>query len=244
MANINRDHKLTERNEQVRLSKDNLRRYSQNDWKRTPEVEDGKHFIEAFQIIKNVPPGDFLDVGCATSPLGRRLISLGWKCHGLEIAETAAIAKQAGIKVHSCDLADNWPVPEKFFDVVFAGEVIEHFLDTYSFVENVYACLKPGGMAIFSTPNLVSFENRLRALFGFHPRFMDFFLGPTSIGHCRYFTPQKFRTLLDRSSFCNIVVKSINPVLLTKKREWRLPIFFNKLGLGTTLFATAQKTGQ
>lgn len=75
-----------------------------------------------------------------------------------------------------------------FFDLVFAGEVIEHLVDTGHFLSEVNRVLRTGGTFIITTPNLVSLENRIRALFGKYPKWMDYDLN--GIGHIRAYTPK------------------------------------------------------
>ncbi|MEQ3629165.1 MAG: class I SAM-dependent methyltransferase [Hyphomonas sp.] len=44
-------------------------------------------------------------------------------------------------------------MPDESADVVFAGECIEHIEDTFAFLSEISRILKPGGRAIFTTPN-------------------------------------------------------------------------------------------
>jgi 2-polyprenyl-3-methyl-5-hydroxy-6-metoxy-1,4-benzoquinol methylase len=54
---------------------------------------------------------------------------------------------------HDCnqdfDFAD-----ESSFDVVFAGEIIEHIYDDRRFLEQIHRVLRPGGVVALTTPNL------------------------------------------------------------------------------------------
>lgn len=62
------------------------------------------------------------------------------------------------------------PMPDNTYDIVIAGEVVEHLFDTDKFAIEIYRILKPGGTLIISTPNLSSWYNRLRLLRGKAPR--------------------------------------------------------------------------
>ena len=126
------------------------------------------------------------------------------------------------------------------FDVIFLGEVLEHFLDTDFILKECRDALKPRGVALITAPNLTSFENRLRAVLGYHPRFMDFRTGPNSICHCRYYTLSKLTSQLQGNSFDILRSYTINASLLTRTREIRLPKFLNRLGFGTTIFVVAK----
>lgn len=69
------------------------------------------------------------------------------------------------------------PLPSGSVDIFFAGEVIEHIEDSEAFVGEVCRTLKPGGMAIFTTPNeqpLLYKQHDLRWTMGFeHVALMD-----------------------------------------------------------------------
>ncbi len=71
---------------------------------------------------------------------------------------------------HDCnedfDFAD-----EASFDVVFAGEVIEHIYDDRRFLKQIHRILSPGGVAALTTPNLFFVVNRLLFPFGRMPYF-------------------------------------------------------------------------
>lgn len=60
------------------------------------------------------------------------------------------------------------PYETNGFDIVTATEIIEHLEDFRSVLREVYRVLKPGGICILSTPNILNINSRLRYLwFGF-----------------------------------------------------------------------------
>ena len=71
---------------------------------------------------------------------------------------------------HDCnqdfDFAD-----ESSFDVVFAGEIIEHIYDDRRFLEQIHRVLRPGGVVALTTPNLFFLVNRIVMPFGKMPYF-------------------------------------------------------------------------
>ena len=224
-------------------STQNKKRYSRGEWLIPNEPRDSWHTSRALGMAEKLTPGTFLDVGCATSPLGRHLHKTHWEAHGIEISEAGKVAAEGGVLIHSFDLAHDWELPENYFDFIFAGEVIEHVLDTRRFANNLYRVAKPGSAVAITTPNLTSLENRLRSVIGVHARFMDFGFADEQIGHCRYFTLKKLYELLEKTGFCNIRVETGNAglSLTIRGKELQLPRFLNLLNLGTTLFAVASK---
>ncbi|GAA3896125.1 hypothetical protein GCM10022276_13910 [Sphingomonas limnosediminicola] len=82
---------------------------------------------------------------------------------GFDIAE-AALAKSAEVSANDpaltgktvdyyVSLGYSMQLPDDFVDVFFCGECIEHVEDSSAFLAEVYRVLKPGGLAIFTTPN-------------------------------------------------------------------------------------------
>ncbi len=57
------------------------------------------------------------------------------------------------------------------FDVVFAGEVIEHNYDDAGFLREIHKILAPGGVLALTTPNLFFLANRIVMPFGRMPYF-------------------------------------------------------------------------
>ena len=64
-------------------------------------------------------------------------------------------------------------IENESFDIIFAGEVIEHLFDTQLFLSECYRCLKSGGILIITTPNLARIHDRIKFLFGYSPRQID-----------------------------------------------------------------------
>ncbi len=114
-----------------------------------------------------------LDVGCGdgsfTTVLGSRLGAV--KLYGVELgAEAAAAAERSGLRMVQADLA--WgalPFADGAFDFVFAGEIIEHLIDTDGFCREMRRLLSPGGTLVVTTPNIAAWYNRVQLLLGFQP---------------------------------------------------------------------------
>jgi SAM-dependent methyltransferase len=66
----------------------------------------------------------------------------------------------------SCDRCDfNLPFPYEngFFDAVCSVEVVEHLENYFQFSRELYRILKPGGVAVITTPNILNLNSRLKA---------------------------------------------------------------------------------
>jgi SAM-dependent methyltransferase len=82
---------------------------------------------------------------------------------------TDELMKLPGQKVDIANLNEEpLPYPDATFDVVTATEVIEHLEDFRRVVREIFRVLKPGGVCVLSTPNILNLNSRLRYLwFGF-----------------------------------------------------------------------------
>ncbi|UCH88893.1 MAG: class I SAM-dependent methyltransferase [Thermoplasmata archaeon] len=99
--------------------------------------------------------------------------------------------KERGYKVKYADV-ETMDLGRKF-DVVVAGELIEHLNNPGLFLERVNSHLKPNGIVILTTPNAFSLQTYLRVLLG-----MDKMI---NLDHVNYYHPQTLTELLKRYNF-------------------------------------------
>jgi SAM-dependent methyltransferase len=138
----------------------------------------------------------------------------GVELHGIEIDETEIEHARA----HGHDplrhyvnvfdghrLTATLPFDDEFADIVLAGEIIEHIVDTDAFVAEIRRILRPGGATVLSTPNILWFKHRLRLLGGRYPDALDYRTRyGDDFGHVRAFTPSVMRTLLEDGGFVDV----------------------------------------
>ena len=115
-------------------------------------------------VVKN---RKVLDMGCRDGILTRHFIDQN-EVTGLDIDKLAleACKKNLNIETIWADFSLQIPLPTSSFDVVIAGEVIEHLPYPEITVSEVSRILKPGGLFIGSVPNSYHLKNRLRVLKG------------------------------------------------------------------------------
>src|SRR3954470_11173820 len=96
------------------------------------------------------PGAALLDVGCGGGLLAPHLPS-GYRHVGVDVSATAlAIASAYGVEGVLADAAA-LPFRDGFFDVVVAGEVLEHVPDLDAVVAEATRVLKPGGLFLCDT---------------------------------------------------------------------------------------------
>jgi len=69
-----------------------------------------------------------------------------------------------GIRCDPINADGSLPYPDGAFDVACSLEVIEHIKDQFAFTRELYRVVKPGGVAIVSTPNVLNLNSRMRYL--------------------------------------------------------------------------------
>jgi ubiquinone/menaquinone biosynthesis C-methylase UbiE len=146
--------------------------------------------------------GPLLDVAAGSGIVAEALQARGWVVSALEIADQQVEQIRArGIRtVVKHDLASGpLPFEDGSFRGVFAGEIIEHLVDTAGFLGEIARVLMPGGVVLITTPNLASLENRMRLLLGIYPKWVDYQL--SGEGHVRGYTLPVLRRQLRAGGF-------------------------------------------
>jgi ubiquinone/menaquinone biosynthesis C-methylase UbiE len=77
--------------------------------------------------------------------------------------------KNYGFHTKTFNVEEKFPYKDNEFDYIIANQIIEHLYFTDKFMEQINRILKPGGLLILSTTNLVAIHSRLMMLFGFMP---------------------------------------------------------------------------
>jgi SAM-dependent methyltransferase len=158
--------------------------------RRTREfVYAGEERVSLFRDYVGGPNRRVLDLGCRYGALTRAYAE-GNQVTGVDVdREALAEAAKLGIETRWADVDEPLPFEDASFDVVVAGELLEHVRDPAGLVAEARRLLRPGGRFVASVPNAFRLKNRLRFLLGRKPE--D---DPT---HLHMFSPSDVRTLLD-----------------------------------------------
>ena len=126
-------------------------------------------------LLDTIPVGSkILDLGCVQHSVKNasnddwvhgKLYDIGDKVIGLDYQKEAVEQlRDRGYNVISGD-AENLDLDERF-DVIIAGELIEHLSNVGRFLDGVREHLRPDGELILTTPNPWAFHRFKQALFG------------------------------------------------------------------------------
>lgn len=120
---------------------------------------------EAFAVL-----APYLSQGCRTVDLGA-----GSGAFTKRLADAGAVVEAVDLDPSDWSLPDvpllvqdlnepEWNLPEGRYDLAVAIEVVEHLENPSGFLRRVRRLLKPGGMLLITTPNVVSVASRRRFL--------------------------------------------------------------------------------
>jgi SAM-dependent methyltransferase len=129
----------------------------------------GTERVELFARFVGGPGRRVLDLGCRDGALTRAYLN-GNEVVGVDAdREALAEAAKLGIETRWADLDEPLPFADASFDVVVAGELLEHLRDPHRLVAEAGRVLRPGGTFVASVPNAYRLKNRLRFLIGRKP---------------------------------------------------------------------------
>jgi len=148
-----------------------------------------------------------LDVGCGEGQLTAAAAQAGHAVIGVDVAEEPlrrARERHGDLDVRLVEPDGEWPLADASFDAVWAGETIEHVLDTAGWLSEVRRVLRSGGSLLLSTPA----NGRLAMLASaLSSRRMEERFDPRS-DRLRFYTPRTLARLLDDFGFERIEVRT------------------------------------
>ena len=170
---------------------------SQYPWK---EIPGSSHDVLLTRIRALGSGLAVLDVGFGAGHLARRIRPLCRYLAGIELDPEAAREGSAYFDEPLVEdvvrgLAGPWREP---FDVIVAGDVLEHLPEPERALELFRPILKPEGTLLVSLPNVANATVRLGLLAG---RFTPTDRGILDRTHLRFFTRKTGRALLSRNGF-------------------------------------------
>ncbi len=157
-------------------------------------------------------PCSLLDIGCGRGFLLTQLADAGLTgLTGMDVYDDVASDR---FDYARGDVTTRLPFTDASFEWVVAGEIIEHVPDPDHFLREVRRVLVPGGTLVVSTPNMVSWANRVLVPLGVQPlgtetssevalgrRHRVLGQGNQVQGHLKVFTFRALTEILERYGF-------------------------------------------
>ncbi len=138
------------------------------------------------------------------------------------------------------------PVEDETFDFVVCGEVIEHMeQDPMFMMAEINRVLKPGGVLLLTTPNIVSARGLARAFLGYEPYFyMQYRKNGTTDRHNYEYSIHSLSQLMKASGFSGSIWTEDN---FTEQSILDVE-FLQKIGhplthIGDNIFSVGKKIG-
>jgi 2-polyprenyl-3-methyl-5-hydroxy-6-metoxy-1,4-benzoquinol methylase len=121
-----------------------------------PGLEPSDFALRSDFVRENVAAGErVLDLGCGEGRFAAELARAGAAVVGVDVAEEPlqrARERHPELDLRLIDGEGGWELADAIFDVVWAGEVIEHVADTAAWLSEVRRVLRSGGRLLLSTP--------------------------------------------------------------------------------------------
>jgi SAM-dependent methyltransferase len=164
-----------------------------------------QRLLLSHQLICEMAPQNMLDVGCGDGTL-LSLVGDRVDRFGIDIVQQAPVYA-GSVHFMQGDVSTGLPFSNATFDVVHSSELIEHLLDTESFLRECLRVLRPGGRLVVSTPNLHYWKNVIEWLKGNQFFFVDYRAGQE--GHVRHFCAKTLSALARDVGFQKISIRTI-----------------------------------
>lgn len=172
---------------EVSVESENRKIYFQGQEKAALEMDDNRHKkLKEWMGKYSLPhEGRVLDIGCWNGDF-LRLLPEAWRKTGLDLSHHPNLPGE--VRFVESAATGTLPFREAAFDLVFAGEIIEHLLHTSNFLQECQRVLRPGGLLMLTTPNLGCWLNLRQWWRLDQPLYVD--CDADGCGHVRYLAPR------------------------------------------------------
>lgn len=177
--------------------------FGTQEWIATPDEYDfkegdGSSHAVMLEMLSSLPPSRILDVGCSGGLFAEQARAAGHEVTGIDYAEIRGVRDRID-RFFVADLEKGIPAEVgSNFDVVVAGDIIEHLSKPTEVLRQIQSVLRPGGQVLLSVPNFGHWYPRVRVatgLFGYDRR------GILDNTHLRFFTRSTLRRTVRQAGF-------------------------------------------
>lgn len=173
-----------------------------------------KYRIDELKYVLD-PTKKLLDVGCASGAFLHSVKSHVLECVGMEfnLDNARFVEEVLGIKVYTKRIEDI-DLPQEFFDIATAFQVLEHVDDPTSFLKGIHKLLKPGGTICIEVPNI---QDVLLSVYEIE-EYSDFWFREP---HVFNYSPQTLTMMLEKTGFAG-KTKTIQSYNFINHMNWIL----------------------
>ncbi|HXR14194.1 MAG TPA: bifunctional glycosyltransferase/class I SAM-dependent methyltransferase [Solirubrobacteraceae bacterium] len=163
---------------------------------------DSSHAV-ILRWLEQLPPGKVLDLGCSGGLLAERARALGHRVVGVDVLELPEARGRVDQFIRAdLDRGLSEEVEQAGpYDIVLAGDVLEHVREPGLVLEHARRVLVPRGTLIASVPNFGHWYVRTRAVLGIFDYDQRGLLDRT---HVRFFTRRSIERELARAGFTTV----------------------------------------
>lgn len=178
-------------------------------WESVPPGAEPERFaLRRDWLLERVRPGQrVLDLGCGEGLFTAALQAHGAHAVGIDVVQEPlrrGRARDAGLDLRLAALDAPLALDDGSFDVVWAGELVEHLVDVVGWLSEVRRVLPSGGRLLLTTPDHPS---RLVRALADDPEAFDAHFDPRA-DHLRFFTQRTLATLMDDLNFTPATIAS------------------------------------
>jgi SAM-dependent methyltransferase len=105
-----------------------------------------------------------LDAPCGDGEVSIGLAKLGFEVSAVDMVDELLPEARTALdgRFRLADMTRPLPWPDASFDLIACIEGIEHLEDAFAFLREMHRLLKPGGILLVTTPNVISLRSRMR----------------------------------------------------------------------------------
>lgn len=168
-------------------------------------------------LLAHVCAGDsVLDLGCGDGAFAAVLAGAGAQVTAADVADEAlrrAAERAPGVSTARLEEGAPLPFSEDAFDLVWAGETLEHVADVTGLLSEVRRVLRWGGTLLVTTPNQARVAVAVDALRG---RALERRFDPRS-DHLRFFTARSLEAMIREAGFADVRVKALDGPFIARR---------------------------
>ena len=175
-----------------------------------------------FSLLPKPNKGRLLDVGCGVGTISLELQKRGFDVYGLDFSSVAIEkAREKGINAMKCDVdKDGIPFEDNCFDVVWAGDVVEHVFDPVFLLKEMSRVLKPTGKVLITTPNDMNLIRRTYIFISGKSPQSDTYRKLQQCKHHTLFSLELLEYMLSEAGFSPYYIRSIIKIPGSNRKKY------------------------